>query len=342
MIDLFAGAGGMTAGFVRAGFTPVLAVEVDADAAATYRANFGDHVIAAPIETVDDKQFVPGADVIIGGPPCQGFSPLGRMTGTGRNAALSGLWREYARVLRLVEPKAFVVENVPQFLRSQECDLLTRYAEDLGYTVESGTLNAADFGVPQRRRRAILIGSRVGVPSLPTADDPAVRTVADAIRGLDHPKGKGEGLAPGVMASGPDLHFNRSPRDVSIRRYKLIPEGGNRFDLMKKAPKITPQCWLNKPTGSTDVFGRLSWDEPSLTIRTEFFKPEKGRYLHPKEHRPITHLEASLLQGFEEDFVWSGGKISIARQIGNAVPPRLAEVIADEIAIMLAEASTLA
>ena len=100
---------------------------------------------------------------------------------------------------------------------------------------------------------------------------------------------------------------------------------------MKKRPDLAPRCWLNKPTGSTDVFGRLEWDKPALTIRTEFFKPEKGCYLHPEAHRPITHREAARLQTFPDSFVFSGSKIEVAKQIGNAVPPRLAKAIAQAV-----------
>ena len=338
VIDLFAGAGGMTAGFRQAGFEPTFAVEIDPDAATTYRANFGDHVVAGPIESVPGEDF-PAADVVIGGPPCQGFSPLGRMTGDRANSALNGLWREYARVLATVRPAAFVLENVPQLLKSTEFSALQNFVEDIGYQVKAEVLSAADFGVPQKRRRAIVVGSRIGVPRLPVPNACASPTVDDAIGHLPPPEGDGAALVPGALHAGRDLHFNRSPRPESLKRYKLIPPGGNRFDLMRRAPDLTPRCWLDKPAGSTDVFGRLRGDEPALTIRTEFFKPEKGRYLHPTQHRPITHLEAALLQTFPRDFKWSGSKISIARQIGNAVPPLFARAIAQEVAEMLAEAT---
>ena len=100
-------------------------------------------------------------------------------------------------------------------------------------------------------------------------------------------------------------------------------------DLLRDRPELTPGCWLRKKSGGTDLFGRLWWDKPSVTIRTEFFKPEKGRYLHPEQHRPITHREAARLQSFPDSFQFMGSKIEIAKQIGNAVPPLLAEKIAD-------------
>ena len=122
---------------------------------------------------------------------------------------------------------------------------------------------------------------------------------------------------------------------MSMERYKAIPPGGNRFDLMRNRPDITPACRLNKPTGTTDVMGRLWWDRPSATIRTEFFKPEKGRYLHPTANRVISHREAARLQSFPDWFEFEGSKIEIARQIGNAVPPQLAKAIALHLAALL-------
>ena len=118
---------------------------------------------------------------------------------------------------------------------------------------------------------------------------------------------------------------------MSVERYRTIPrEGEGRFDLAARRPDITPACWLNKPTGTTDVFGRLWWDRPAFTIRTEFYKPEKGRYLHPSAHRPITVREAARLMSFPDDFVLPEDQsmTSIARQVGNAVPPLLARHIA--------------
>lgn len=271
----------------------------------------------------------------MGGPPCQGFSPLGKMNGAGKNVALNSLWREYIRVVRTVKPDVFVLENVPPFLRSAEFDALRREVEAAGYEVTAEVLNAVDFGVPQRRRRALVVGSRVGTPLLPVRTVATEATVREAIERLPEPMGYGESLRSGALSAGSALHFNRRSSPRSIERYRLIPPGGNRFTLRDKAPELLPKCWQDKPTGSTDVLGRLRWGEPALTIRTEFWKPEKGRYLHPEQHRGLTHLEASLLQGFPEDYRWSGSKISVARQIGNAVPPPLANAVAAEVVSLL-------
>jgi DNA (cytosine-5)-methyltransferase 1 len=349
LVDLFAGCGGMTRGFEDSGeFRSVFAVEFDRDAAATYAANFGDHVARGPIE---DVAAFPAADVVIGGPPCQGFSPLNReAVGFERR----GLWRQYLRALEAIEPQAFVMENVPELLRSAEFVEFQKRAESLGFKVESEILNAADFGVPQRRRRAIVIGVREGsIPwPTPTHADPSPN-----LRPLvTHRATKGRGLpwvtfreAVEGLALQPDgrrWHRARNPRTESVRRYKAVPrDGGDRFAMQRNLDRaglgdLVPNCWRNKPTGTTDVFGRLWWDRPAITIRTEFYKPEKGRYLHPSAHRPITVREAARLMSFPDDFVLPEDQSmsSIARQVGNAVPPLLARRIAEALASAIAVA----
>jgi DNA (cytosine-5)-methyltransferase 1 len=152
--------------------------------------------------------------------------------------------------------------------------------------------------------------------------------VRDAIGDLP---AKTSGTEPTIEGDQQHLHFGRTPEQRSLDRYRAIPPGGNRFDLMRNRPDLTPACWANKPTGTTDVMGRLWWDRPSATIRTEFFKPEKGRYLHPDQDRVISHREAARIQTFPDWYVFEGKKIDIARQIGNAVPPLLGRAIAEYV-----------
>lgn len=327
VIELFAGCGGMALGFKRAGFRTVLANEWDRDACDSLRANISDRVLNCAIQEIET---FPKADVIAGGPPCQGFSNLGeRVPNDPRNQ----LWRHYLRCVEQVRPKVFVLENVPPLLKSAEYQELLKIAQGLGYKVEGRVLNAADYGVPQTRKRAIAIGSRIGDPSFPvqthvdplkrgllTQHLPDWRTVRDTI-----------GHVP-LTPTGINWHVGRNPTPKSLKRYRCIKAGGNRWQL---PPDLMPDCWKRKTKGGTDLFGRLWWDRPSVTIRTEFYKPEKGRYLHPVAHRPITHHEAALLQGFPEDFVFCGSKINVGIQIGNAVPPLLGFVLAQHVATLL-------
>ena len=163
-IDLFAGCGGLALGFLSAGgYRPVGACEFDLDAAATYRVNIDDAIFDEPIQGVEDGRW-PQADVVIGGPPCQGFSQLGRRDGADpRNE----LWRNYVRVLAASDADIFVMENVPQLLRSDQYAVFKETVEGRGFLVREDVLNAADYGVPQTRRRAIVIGSRFGMPEFP-------------------------------------------------------------------------------------------------------------------------------------------------------------------------------
>lgn len=363
LLDLFAGAGGMTTGFVRAGFTPSLAVEIDPSAAATYAMNFGEnHVFNGDIADLDGSD-VPKVDVVIGGPPCQGFSMLGTKD---INDPRNRLWREYVRIVLAARPKLFAIENVGAFLRTREFELLQYEVENGSlkeYEIVAGRLNAANFGVPQNRIRAIVIGSRVGTPELPKQShsvDPRLDvepwvTVRDRLEHLpvappstELPEGRkirvfGQEL-PGPFLTS-EIHIGRNPWPISLERYDHIPPGGGRFDLPEE---LQFDCWRRKARGTSDVMGRMQWDRPSPTIRTEFFKPEKGRYLHPqweengpRVNRPITHREAALLQDFSDDYLWCGTKTEIARQIGNAVPPGLAFAIAETMIDRLAAATQL-
>lgn len=338
LIDLFCGAGGMSLGFIHprfcGGFECVLALDNDRAALETHRANIDGTVVCFNIEDwLAENPVIPEADIVIGGPPCQGFSLLNKKrTGDHRRA----LWEPYLDVVELCSAKLFVMENVSELYRSAELAQIMSRADHMGFRTQAAILNAADFGTPQIRKRTIVLGwnaDLINPPFFPPcqthaspdlkSDLPPWLTVWEAIGDLGKPVGREIGkIAP------LDLHFGRNPTPKSFERYRAVPLGGNRFDLQKNAYHLTPACWIKKTSGGTDLFGRLWWDRPSVTIRTEFFKPEKGRYLHPSEHRPITHREAARLMGFPDNFVFKGTKTDIARQIGNAVPPDLAGAVA--------------
>lgn len=321
-------------------FKSVLAVDNDAAAIATHKLNFGGDSVCGNIEIWLKDAVVPQADVVIGGPPCQGFSLLNKKRdGDARRA----LWEPFLDVAVRSGARIFIMENVAELYRSPELDDIRARAAKDGFKTVAAILNTADYGAPQTRRRTIVLGYRAGLwtpefPPLKTHSEksaetnlPPWRTVRDAIADLPKPK-RLEIAGPAPL----DLHIKRTPTDKSLARYRAVPPGGNRFDLQRNAPEITPDCWVRKTSGGTDLFGRLWWDRPSVTIRTEFYKPEKGRYLHPDQHRPITHREAARLMGFPDDFKFCGTKVEIARQIGNAVPPALAGALARLVADMLA------
>lgn len=359
IIDLFAGAGGMSLGFssfLGHSFKSVWANDFNEYAAKTYNANFEGHCKVGDIVDIldDPTTTIPHADVVIGGPPCQGFSLLNK----NRDAdPRKELWRPYMEVVDKSGAEIFVMENVPQLLGTVEYRKIVEKAAALGFQVTDAILCAAEYGVPQVRWRAFIVGCKftdpadffppkrtnkpdgngfrrafVGKDVAYIANSKNLRTVRDVIKDLPPPVGTEVRDVGGPL----DLHFGRNPTAVSLKRYQAIPEEGmNRFDLQERAPEITPACWIRKTSGGTDLFGRLWWDKPSVTIRTEFFKPEKGRYLHPSQHRPITHREAARIQTFPDSFKFTGSKIEIAKQIGNAVPSMLAARVADCVFAML-------
>lgn len=339
VVDLFCGAGGIGLGFEQCGFTVVAATDIDRACCATHQRNFpqarvfeGDITLPEVMGDLLDH-LAGGVEVVVGGPPCQGFSQLGRqLADDPRNQ----LWRRYMDVVAATRPLLFLMENVPPLLKSAEWEAIRGIAEGLGYVLDARVVNSADYGVPQRRNRAAIVGSRIGPPPYPepTHYDPSLggppltnpyakpwRTVLNAISDLPE------------EPTETDWHLGRNPTERSLARYRAIPPGGNRFDI---PVDLLPACWRRKKTGTTDVMGRLQWERPALTIRTEFFKPEKGCYLHPRAHRPITHREAMRLQTFPDDFVFEGSKIEVARQVGNAVPPRLASAFARAFGAALA------
>ncbi|CAD5137704.1 Cytosine-specific methyltransferase [Microbacterium sp. Nx66] len=345
VLDLFAGAGGLTQGMHEASsrFDVVRAVEKDRDAAATFALNHGEGItFQGGIEDWLQDEVVPSVDIVVGGPPCQGFSTLGKQNVEDER---NTLWREYAETIIRAQPKYFVLENVAVFAKSPQFRALTESTESNGilrdYSFEWDVLNAADFGTPQARRRAILIGRHRDMPETglpkPSHHRDEHISVGEAFSGISHGVGlhlddrrvKIDGRDHRGWWSSRELHVGRDYADISLRRFAEIPPGGNRFDL---PDELLAPCWRKHKSGSGDVMGRLHLDKPSVTIRTEFFKPEKGRYLHPFADRAITHYEAAVLQGFPVDYRFAGSRTAIARQIGNAVPIPLGRAIGNLLA----------
>lgn len=315
---------------------------MDRDAAATFSVNHPTaEVLHADIREVVGSGTIADCDVVVGGPPCQGFSRLGNGDPRG---IYNDLWRAYVSALIEASPRYFVMENVPQFASSPERAFFEHEVESgllRDYEIaEIKSLNAADYGVAQNRKRMVILGTRKGEPFFnypnPTHQNPL--TVSDALAGLkisvtetQLPERKIN--FKGAERPGPflshELHVARNYTPLSLERFSYIGKpGGNRFDLPER---LQPKCWLEHRNGATDVMGRLYENKPSVTIRTEFFKPEKGRYLHPSENRAITHFEAIRLMGFPDTYLWVGSKTSIAKQIGNAVPPPLAAAVGESL-----------
>lgn len=317
VVDLFAGAGLFSFAFAREGFRLIRAIELDRAAAATYAENLGHHVEVADVRRIRPEG---RCEVLIGGPPCQGFSTLGKRRPRDPRNRLSLQMVEWARVLK---PRVVVVENVPSFLDSPVWTRLRDGFECLGYTVEAHVVNAFDFGVPQLRSRSITFATRGRPPRLRPVCRAPVRTVRQALAGLP--------LDPDNV----NFHYAPRPGPLALARMKVIPSGGDKRDVMRRAPRLAAPSWWRVARDVTDVWGRMEWDAPSNTLRTALLNASKGRYIHPTRHRVVSLREAARLQSIPDEWTFVGDPYPIARQIGNSVPPRLGQAVARAVAAVV-------
>jgi DNA (cytosine-5)-methyltransferase 1 len=317
-VDLFSGCGGLTTGLKKARFGVLGAVDNDPTSVTTYEANHPEvrvwrrditRLSASAVRR--ELGLRPGRlDVLAGCPPCQAFSALRT-----RNGALvvrhkdKDLLFQFLRFVKALKPKVVMVENVPGLAADKRtvrfCAMLAR----LGYESEFRVLDAAQYGVPQRRRRMILLASRMKSVSFATERRTRL-TVRDAIEGLPEPGNTGDSIH--------DLPETRTKR-MRDRIRNTPPNGGSRVAWPKK---LRLRCH-DDCTGFNDVYGRMSWDDVAPTITTGCFNPSKGRFLHPVEDRAISLREAALLQGFPKRYKFpkTTGKCAVAMMIGNALPP---------------------
>ena len=309
LIDVFSGAGLFSAGMQTAGFQPLLAIELGADAASTYARNVASCVVNA---SVLDVRSVPKADVLIAGPPCQGFSTLGRRDPCD---VCNKLCLTILPIIAAASPTIVVVENVVPFLSSPYWLKLARSLRARGYTVRTWELEAADFGTPQRRRRAFTVASRIGPISPPLTG--AIRRVAGDVLSMPNR----------LIASDDPMHYWPIPSGLGAARIPLIPANGDRRDLVATAPDLCPPSWFKLGCQATDGWGRMDPDEPANTLRCTFQNPSKGRYLHPLEDRVISLREGARLQGVPDEWIFAGDPLPISRQIGNGVPIPLAAAV---------------
>ena len=313
-IDLFSGAGLLGYAFREVGFHAALAVEADSRARATFMANVGADAIGEDVRSV--RKGI-SADIILAGPPCQGFSTLGKRDDSDERNSLSLCIADWAKASK---PAIVVVENVPPFLQSRYWAQLKSDMAAEGFESTEWILNAADFGAPQLRLRAFGIFSKIGLPTKPAPTVSKHRTVREAFSGLS-PKPDKVGL-----------HVAPSPGELALKRFKIIPPNGDKRDVLRRAPNLCPPSWKRMGSQATDVWGRMDLDSPANTLRCSFQNASKGRYVHPTENRVLTLREGARLQGIPECWTFHGDRSSIARQIGNGVPIDLGKAVAREIA----------
>lgn len=373
-VDLFCGAGGLSQGFRQAGVDIRLGVDADDDACATYRLNqSGAQALVADLREVSgvdllEETGLDEVEILLGGPSCQGFSTHGRRSGWVRpDDSRNLLYREYARIVEELQPLCFVMENVPGLLyydNGRFWERIRRRLVRAGYRIRHELLLAAAYGIPQLRRRLLIVGTR-----LPATFDFPERTHVGALR-RDHRElwerrrlaewpdlpghvGVWEAISdlPAIAAGGgcararyggpAQTEFQRRLRagahrlydheaaplsEGHLRQIEHVPEGGSWRDIpVELLPKRFARI---RRTDSTTLFGRLDRDFPAYTITTQFTNVTTGCYVHPLQHRALSAREGARIQTFPDRYRFVGSLESKCRQIGNAVPPLLAEVVA--------------
>jgi DNA (cytosine-5)-methyltransferase 1 len=316
-IDLFSGCGGLSLGLEKAGFRVVGAVELDPLAVETYKVNHprvrvwqADIGALDPAAVMNELCLKSGdLDLLAGCPPCQGFSAMTTLNGSIRSKdPRNDLVFQFLRYVQALLPKAIMMENVPGMAKDQRIHQITSSLEKLGYFCTTAVLDAADYGVPQRRRRFILLAGRGR--SVPFGEKSTRKyTVRKAFAQL------------AFIAKNDQLHKVREKRTAKVRQLiGLIPkDGGSRLDLGEgQQLRCHKHC-----DGFKDVYGRMAWDKVAPTITGGCCNPSKGRFLHPSKNRTITLREAALLQSFPPTYFISlaNGKFPAAQMIGNALPP---------------------
>lgn len=323
-IDLFCGCGGITQGLKSAGFTVLAGVEFSAAPASVYRLNhpevqlFEDDITKLDINRVLEACGNRHIHLLAGCPPCQGFSAIRRKNKSEpvpdpRN----DLTQDYLRYVEAFQPDTILFENVPAIEKYGVFVAVRNRLIDLGYSLHYRVIDFAHYGVPQRRKRFVMIGSRIGEITLGDGDDHTV-TVRETIGGLEAPEASYD--------YAHTLYAHNIPR-VTEMIHNVPHDGGSRADLPEH---YILKCHKKKGIGFRDVYGRLRWDSVSSTITGGCLNPSKGRFLHPEQDRALTVREAALLQTFPRDYQFPQGitKTALGLMIGNAVPPMGAQRIA--------------
>lgn len=342
LIDLFSGVGGLSLGFQQLGFEIVFANEYDKSIAEAYKVNHKTtEMLVEDITKIDfEKVFLKykdKIDIVVGGPPCQGFSQKGQRKTI--HDERNFLFKYYVKAVEYIRPKYFVMENVPNLLTAENGYFKKEIEDlfaDLGYSLKSGVLDAADFGVPQSRRRAVIIGKyKAEAPNLPLPYNQKV-CIWDAISDLAF-LSSGEGEEIQQYINEPQSEYQRELRVDSNVLHNHVATKHSKLALERLAlippecgKEVLPEEHLTKSIYS-GTWSRMKKNDTSVTITTRFDTPSSGRFTHPFLDRAITVREAARIQSFPDDYVFVGNKGSQMKQVGNAVPPKLAKAIAQVI-----------
>lgn len=346
VIDLFAGVGGLSYGFAtNKNYQIVMANEYDSDIAKAYSLNHPEvDMVNCDIRelTADQiREHTKGKniDLIVGGPPCQSYSTLGKR----QMDARANLFREYCRVLTIVEPKAFVFENVSGLLSMDGGRLFPLIQDEfrkLGYELKYKLLNAVDFGVPQYRERVILVGTKgtnnFVFPSPTHGTKSGLKpyvTVSDALSNLPVLGSGDEGIS---YLSKPQNEFQQFVQNTDTLSENVAPNNGDHLiKLMRALPdggdKNDLPIELRPKSGYGNTYAKMWWNKPAPTITRNFACPSSSRCIHPRDSRAMTTREGARLQSFPDNYIFYGGRGTKNLEIGNAVPPLLSIQLAKQI-----------
>jgi len=327
-VDVFAGCGGLTTGLKKAGFCVKAAVELEASASSVFSLNHPEVLMfEKDVSQLDVTELFEmlkmkkgQLDLLAGCPPCQGFSSVRTLNGKKKiTDDRNDLIFEFLRLAKGLFPKAIMLENVPGLAKDRRMETFARSLRGLGYSVRFKVLNVADYAVPQRRMRVVLLAGRFGEIEFARPSS-ILKTVRNAI-----------GLLPPAGGSGDPSHDFPEQRSARIQQLisQIPQDGGSRMHL----PRASQLKCHRRCDGFKDVYGRMKWDAVAPTLTTGCFNPSKGRFLHPEENRTITIREAALLQTFPRRYKFPAkfGKVALALQIGNALPPEFVRRHAEEI-----------
>ena len=343
-VESFCGPGGISLGLEQAGFAPLLAFDIDVRAVETHCHNLPGRCVVADAERLTGQEVLDQIDLergdlalFSGGPPCQGFSKQKR--GAHRGDHRNRLVLEFARLVREIQPRVMLFENVAIFGKKRGTKYLDLMRYELAdYRLYPHFYNCADYGLAQTRERFVMVGVRRDQDVSFSVPPPTVRewrTVGDVLAGLPEP--------PSDYSVHPEYPNHQRARvtPVNIRRFSHVPQGGGWQDIPEE---LRLKCHRNVDVtsgGWPDVFGRLRWDGQCPTITGGFDSFTRGRYGHPFYDRPLTPREAARLQGFPDQFGFSGTRADVRSQIGNVVPPPLARLIGKEVHKLLRVADGL-
>ena len=352
VVSLFSGGGGLDLGFISEGFDVIWAIDNEPNAVATYKKNIGEHIVLADINKIDIHQ-IPKADILIGGPPCQSFSLAGKRDKADPRGML--VWR-YLEILKYIKPKAFVFENVTGLQSAKNSDgikvleILQAEFKKLGYSISTQVMNAVEYGVPQRRKRLIIVGLRDGMDfqfPLRTHGDNLIPyvSVSDALDDLKDITADDSSLVSylqppktdykALMRNMNNLQVSEhiTPQMSKLDKYIIshVKQGGNYMDIPKDVASARIKR-LQEQGGHTTCYGRLDETKPAYTINTYFNRPNVGCNIHYANDRLITVREALRLQSFPDSYeLVSTSKQGKHKLVGNAVPPLLAKAIAKRL-----------